>query len=253
MKKFIADNIGVQHGFFTRQGGVSDGIYASLNCGVGSGDDASNVAENLARVRSDLGVDELLTLYQVHSASCVNVTQGDVGGWSRPQADAMITDVAGVALGVLSADCTPVLFSADGEHGVVVAAAHAGWKGAVGGVLDSVIEAFAIRNIASRNIRAAIGPCIGVHSYEVSDSFIAPFLAQDPSNARFFIDAPKAGHMMFNMPAYVRSRLESLGVQDVTDQGLDTYSNEELFFSYRRKTHREELDYGRQISAIVIS
>ena len=251
MNILTADNIPTTHGFFTRQGGVSQGIYASLNCGVGSNDDNAHVSENLERVRDALGADHLQTLYQVHSATCVEVS-APLAHDDRPQADAMITDVRGLALGVLTADCTPVLFSAQGEGGLVVAAAHAGWRGAVGGVLDSVVTTFAARDISARCIKAAIGPCIGPNSYEVSDSFTAPFLAQSPDNARFFIPAPKAGHMMFNMPAYVRSRLEDLGVQDITRQNLDSYSDEEKFFSYRRKTHRNEADYGRQISCIVI-
>lgn len=252
MKYFTADNIKVDHGFFTRQGGVSDGLYDSLNCGVGSDDDADHVRQNLEAVKAEISAERLLTLYQVHGSSCVAVTHDNFAPWSRPKADAMITDVPNVALGVLTADCTPVLFHGKNEKGEVVAAAHAGWKGAVGGVLKSVIERFETYNIRPRDVSAAIGPCIGPNSYEVSEIFAAPFVAQDANNIQFFVDAPRVGHLMFNMPAYVKARLHALGVHDVTDQNLDTYSNEDLFFSYRRKTHREEFDYGRQISAIVI-
>jgi len=241
------DNIKTPHGFFTRQGGASAGLYDSLNCGAGSDDDPAHVRENLKRVKETLGAAHLQTLHQIHSATCVEVTKP----WAldeRPQADAMITCVPGMALGVLTADCAPVLF----EGGGMVAAAHAGWKGALNGVLDAVIDAFKDNCVKPHNISAAIGPCVGPNSYEVSDDFAAPFVVLSTDNQRFFRAAPREGHLMFDLPGYCRARLEGLGVANVLAEGSDTLREEGRFFSYRRATHNNAPDYGRQISVIVI-
>lgn len=256
---FITEDIlktdNVRHGFFGRAGGISRGIYNSLNCGVGSGDDAAAVRENRGRVAESIGAraESFVTLHQVHSADCVRVTK-PWGPDERPKADALVTDVPGLAIAVLTADCTPVLFSgrrADGSP--VVGAAHAGWGGAVGGVLESTVAMMADMGVPRGQIRAAIGPCIGPDSYEVKADFRLKFVEQDPENATFFIPAARAGHLMFDLPSYVRRRLKLAGVGLVDGRGIDTCFNEEDYFSYRRSTHRVEPDYGRQASVIAIA
>lgn len=244
----------IVHGFFGRNGGASRGIYSSLNCGIGSGDEPGAVRENRGRVAESLrmGAENLVTLHQVHSADCV-VLRAPWALDDRPQADAMVTDVPGLAMGVLTADCGPVLFyGAKADGAPVVGAAHAGWGGAVRGVLEATVKAMLAQGARAETLRAAVGPCIGPESYEVSDGFKAPFMAQDEENAVFFAPATRAGHLMFDLPGYIRRRLMLAGVGVVGCRGVDTCFNEEDYFSYRRSTHRAEPDYGRQISVIGI-
>lgn len=239
------------HGFFTRNGGVSQGIYESLNCGAGSEDVPDNVVQNKAIVAQAAGVEpeNLVILHQVHSAECVTVTQPwDID--ARPKADAMVTNVPGLAIGVLTADCTPVLFMGQAADGSVIGAAHAGWGGALRGVLGSTVNK--MKEMGAEDIKACIGPCIGKASYEVSDEFAIPFIDEDDANEHFFQSAQREGHLMFDLPGYCAKKLALAGVRDVHILDRDTYSNEEMFFSYRRTTHRKEPDYGRQISVIVI-
>lgn len=241
----------VRHGFFTREGGVSDGIYASMNCGPGSRDAPERVVENRRRAMAqlDLPPQALVTLYQVHSPKVVVVDEPFAEG-NRPEGDAMVTRRPGLALGILTADCVPVLF-ADGKQGVI-GAAHAGWKGAIGGVIENTLAAMADLGARKGQIVAAIGPCIGQRSYEVGPEFPAPFLAEDPGNADFFAASPRAGHFLFDLPGYVARKLSRLGVHEVSRVPADTCRDEARFFSYRRATLRSEPDYGRQLSAIVL-
>jgi YfiH family protein len=237
---------GVAHGFLGREGGVSTGIHGGLNVGIGSDDDAVAVAENRARATAAvLPGAKLVTLYQVHSGDCITVTAPFEAG--RPRADALVTDRPGLALGILTADCAPVLF-ADVEAGVV-GAAHAGWKGALGGVTDSTILAMESLGARRDRIAAAIGPCIARASYEVDDAFARRFEMDDPANERFFAPA-RAGHHQFDLEAYVVHRLASAGLRRIAALGLDTYADEARFFSFRRATHRGEPGYGRQIALI---
>ena len=237
---------GVAHGFLGREGGVSTGIHSGLNVGIGSDDDAVAVAEN--RVRATAAVlpgAQLVTVYQVHANDCVTVSAPFEG--ERPRADALVTDRPGLALGILTADCAPVLF-ADAAAGVV-GAAHAGWKGAIGGVTDSTIRAREALGAQRDRIAAAIGPCIARTSYEVDDAFARRFETDDPANERFFAPA-RAGHHQFDLEAYVVHRLASAGLRRIAALGLDTYADEARFFSFRRATHRGEPGYGRQIALI---
>jgi len=239
----------IRHGFFTRQGGVSEGLYAGLNVGIGSDDDRDNVMENRARVAGWFRVpaDKLATVHQIHSPD-VFVVDATYAG-ERPQVDAMVTSVPGVALGVLSADCGPILF-ADGKAGVI-GAAHAGWKGALTGVLENTIEAMVALGAARENITAVLGPSIGPASYEVGPEFVERFLAHDLSYDAFFKPSAKPGHSMFDLPSLTISRLRAAGVR-ADNLGLDTYPDKDRFYSYRRTTHAKEPDYGKQISAIAI-
>jgi polyphenol oxidase len=245
---------GVKHAFFTRQGGVSQGLYASLNGGLGSSDNADHVSENRKRMAHIVGVrpDLLLSLYQVHSPHVVTIReQSDV--WTldeRPKADAMVTNVKGLALGVASADCGPVLF-ADGQAGVV-GAAHSGWKGSLGGVLEATLNAMEELGAKRARIRAILGPTISRNAYEVGEDFINNFTNEDPWNRDFFADRGPKQTPHFDLPAYIRHRLEKAGVGVFADLGKCTYSDEVRFFSYRRSVHRHEMDYGRLISAIAL-
>lgn len=247
---FRADALdGIAHGFLGRRGGVSQGTHHGLNVGLGSTDDADAVARNRAlAVNAVLPGARLLSCYQIHSADCITVVE-PWGDRVRPHADAMVTDRPGIALGILTADCAPVLL-ADREAGIV-GAAHAGWKGAVGGVTDTTIRAMESLGARRDRIAAAIGPCIARASYEVDAAFRARFVSDDPENDRFFADA-RDGHAQFDLEAYVAHRLAAAGVQRVEMLGLDTYADEDRFFSYRRATHRREPDYGRQIAIIGI-
>jgi polyphenol oxidase len=241
---------GVRHGFFTREGGVSEGIYASLNCGLGSGDNTDKVTTNRDRVASKVDVKSLVTAYQVHSPTVVEVETP----WTReqaPRADAMVTTRRGVALGILTADCAPVLFA--DRKARVVGAAHAGWRGAVSGVLDATVAAMAKHGARPESIVAAIGPCIAQASYEVGPEFPAPFLAEDPANAAFFKPSARAGHFMFDLRGYVARRLKTIGIGSVHVLTNDTCREEERFFSYRRACLRGEKDYGREISVIALA
>jgi YfiH family protein len=231
------------HGFLGRRGGVSTGDLAGLNVGYGSGDDREAIAENRRRaIAAVLPGAELATVHQVHSATCVYVDQP----WpqdERPRADAMVTDRPNLLLGILTADCAPVLF-ADPEA-CVIGAAHAGWRGALAGVTDSTITAMEALGARRERIVAAVGPCIAQSSYEVDDAFRDRFLAADPANERFFAPGPH-----FDLETYVVQRLRAAGVGTVEPLGLDTYAAPDLFYSYRRATHRGEADYGRQVSLI---
>lgn len=240
----------IRHAFFTREGGVSQGIYASLNCGPGSKDAPEAVAENRARALAmmDLPVDALVTVHQTHSAEVVEVTAPWAEG-ARPAADAMVTTTPGLALGILTADCAPVLLT-DRRVGVI-GAAHAGWKGAVGGVLENTLDKMVALGAKRKHIVAAIGPCIGQRSYEVGADFQAPFLTEDAMNKDFFAPLP-SGKFLFDLPGYVSRKLSRLGVEDVTRVPADTCRDEARFFSYRRATLRGEADYGRQLSVIVL-
>jgi YfiH family protein len=243
---------GLRHGFFTRQGGVSGGIYASLNCGPGSRDDAANVAENRARVAEILGVkpDRLLSLSQQHSAEAVAVKKPWDGG-KTPEADAMVTSTPGLALGVLTADCAPVLF-ADGEAGVI-GAAHAGWRGALSGIVEATVKAMEKLGASPARITAVIGPAISQKAYEVGSEYLEQFLAAEPDSGPFFITDESSGEPHFDLPGYVGERLARAGVGQIADLGLCTYCEETRLFSYRRSQHHGEEDYGRQISAIVLA
>ena len=236
---------GIAHGFLGRRGGVSTGLHAGLNVGIGSDDDVEAVTEN-RRLATEavLPGGRLLTLYQTHSA---NVVRALTAFDDRPEGDALVTDRPGLALGILTADCTPVLL-ADREAGVV-GAAHAGWKGAIGGVTDATIAAMEKIGARRDRIAAAVGPCIARSSYEVDDAFARRFETDDPANERFFAPG-KPGHHQFDLEAYVAHRLAKAGLARIEMLGLDTYGDEARFFSFRRATHRGEPGYGRQISII---
>ena len=240
----------IEHGFFGRKGGVSQGIFASLNCGPGSGDVRADVIENRRRAAGALGnTAHLLTLYQIHSPHVATVTAPWQIG-EGPQADAMVTNVAGIALGILTADCAPVLF-ADAEAGVI-GAAHAGWKGALGGVTDSTVAAMESLGAKRHRIAAAIGPCISQTNYEVGPEFRDKFADADSRNLRFFAPGDRAHHYRFDLEGYVAQRLSGAGLAATTQLSACTYASESDFFSFRRATHRAENDYGRQVSAIVL-
>ncbi len=238
---------GVPHGFLGRRGGVSQGVVARLNVGLGSADDPVAVAENRRRARDAvLPGAALCGLFQIHSASVVRVLTAFRDD-DRPRGDAMVTDRPGILLGIVTADCAPVLF-ADMAAGVV-GAAHAGWKGALDGVTDATIAQMETLGAQAGRIVAAIGPCIARASYEVDMTFVERFAAADPANERFFAEN-RPGHARFDLEAYVAARLAAAGVRRVEALGLDTCAEPDRFFSYRRATQRGEADYGRQLSAI---
>jgi YfiH family protein len=242
----------IRHGFFTRGGGVSQGVYASLNGGVGSNDSPDKVAENRARMAAALGVapDRLLTAYQIHSPDVVTVEMP----WTqetRPRADAMVTRTAKLALGVFTADCGPLLF-ADSEAGVI-GAAHAGWRGALSGVIEATVAAMEKLGAERGHIAAALGPVIRQANYEVGAEFVDRFIATDAANARFFAPAANAGHALFDLAGYIAARIQHAGIVQFDDLGLCTYAEPERFFSYRRMTHQDEPDYGRHINAIALT
>jgi YfiH family protein len=239
----------INHGFFTRQGGVSTGIYASLNCGVGSSDNPALTLENRARVQKTLGAKALVTLYQIHSPTIVTVTSA----WKRPgapRADGMVTALPGIALGILTADCGPVLL-ADPERRII-GAAHAGWKGALGGICRNVTDAMCAIGAKRENIIAATGPSIAQKSYEVGPELRAAFTARSADFGQFFKPSERDGFFMFDLEGFVAAELEAAGVGRVDRLSRDTYAETDLFFSYRRTTHMDEPDYGRQISAIML-
>jgi hypothetical protein len=256
MLKLTAANLdlpGIAHGFFGRKGGVSEGMYASLNCGPGSDDDPDKVAENRRRVLAALanGTEaKLATVYQVHGSTAVAVHEP----WqqdARPKADAMVTDRQGVALGILTADCAPVLF-ADPDAGVI-GAAHAGWQGALAGITDAAIAQMESLGAERARIRAAVGPCIHQPAYEVGPEFQPRFVAADPTNAGFFAPGERDGHFQFDLPGYVAHRLRAAGITDAHIVPACTYTLEDAFYSFRRCTHRKEPDNGRQLSAIMLA
>tara|TARA_R110002167_G_scaffold14871_1_gene59826 strand:+ start:448 stop:1227 length:780 start_codon:yes stop_codon:yes gene_type:complete len=242
----------LQHGFFTRRGGVSDGIYASLNCGYGSDDSGAAVTENRARVAGAMRVatPAVLTVHQYHSAETVTAREPWLPA-AAPKADALVTDRAGLALSILTADCAPVLL-ADAEAGVI-GAAHAGWRGALTGILESVIAAMQTLGARREAIAAAVGPCIAQPSYEVGAEFRAAFTDAAAGNAGYFQPSDRAGHFRFDLPGYVGDRLRANELGEVEVLGIDTYAEADDFFSYRRTTHRGEPDYGRQISVISLT
>jgi hypothetical protein len=242
---------GIRHAFFTRAGGVSGGVYASLNAGIGSNDDPGHVAENRARMAAALGVapERFLTCYQIHSPDVVVATAPWSGG-ARPRADAIVTTVPELAIGISTADCGPVLL-ADAQAGVI-GAAHAGWRGALGGVTDATIAAMEKLGATRENIVAALGPMIRQNNYETGVDLRDRFLAADSANSRFFRAAGREAHFMFDLAAYVTARLATAGIGAIEDVGACTYADAAKFFSYRRMTHCGEADYGRHVNAIVL-
>ncbi|NNE51629.1 MAG: peptidoglycan editing factor PgeF [Sulfitobacter sp.] len=244
-----SDTLGpVRHGFFTRAGGASSGVFTGLNCGQGSSDQREIVQINRARVADAMGVtpDHLVGVHQVHSAEVAHVTAPLE---EKPRADAMVTDRPGLALSILTADCQPVLF-ADAEAGVI-GAAHAGWRGALDGILDATVDAMVALGAERGNIHAVIGPCISQRAYEVGPEFFEDFIAEDPENARFFAQG-EGDRMQFDLPGFGLYRLRQAGVGEATWTRHCTYSDEARFFSYRRATHAKEADYGRLIAAITL-
>jgi polyphenol oxidase len=243
---------GISHGFFTREGGHSTGLFDSLNCGMGSGDDKETVLKNRATVAAKLGVasDRLLSAWQIHSPDAVAVS-GPWDGEERPRVDALVTTTPGIGLGVLTADCGPVLFA--DPKAKVIGAAHAGWKGALTGVTARTLAVMEEQGADRANVTAVIGPMISRAAYEVGPEFPGRFIEADPRNAQFFIASPRAGHYMFDLPGYLAERLRGEGVGTVVNLSLCTFSDERRFFSYRRATHRNEKDYGRLISAIALT
>lgn len=255
LKPVRAENLvsldGVAHGFFTRQGGVSKGIYTTLNCGLGSSDNPDAVRENRKRVLAHLGAKGIVSAHQVHGTTALHVDSVWPEG-VRPKADAMVTATRGLAVGVLTADCAPVLM-ADAGAGVV-GAAHAGWRGAIAGILEATIDAMEQLGASRARIAAAVGPCIRQRAYEVGPEFEAQFVKLDPANARFFTPGPgRGGRPHFDLSGYALSRLEAAGIACAVQSAACTYENPGDFFSYRGSQTRREPDYGRQISAIVLT
>jgi YfiH family protein len=242
----------VRHAFFTRQGGVSQGIYASLNGGIGSRDAAAHVAENRALMAAAVGVrpENFLTPFQVHSPDVAVVDEpwpADV----RPRADALVTRTPGVAIGVSTADCGPVLFADPVAR--VIGAAHAGWRGALTGVLEATIAAMERCGAVRDQIAAAAGPMIRQSNYEVGPEFVVRFVAADAANDRFFAAGSRPGHALFDLAGYIVARLAAAGIRQIEDVGRCTYEDDMAFFSYRRSVHRREPDYGRHINAIALA
>jgi YfiH family protein len=248
----LAPLANVRHAFFTRSGGVSPGVYASLNGGVGSNDRPENVAENRARMAAILGVgpDRLLTAYQIHSPDVVIANEP----WTRenrPRADAIVTRVPRLAIGVSTADCGPLLL-ADSSAGVI-GAAHAGWRGALSGVIEETIAAMEQIGADRNRITAALGPTIRQANYEVGPEFVERFLVKDPANAGFFARSERADHAMFDLAGYIGDRIRRAGINQFEDLELCTYAEPERFFSYRRTTRSGEADYGRHVNAIALA
>jgi YfiH family protein len=242
----------IRHGFFTRQGGVSEGLYASLNCGFGSQDNPEHVTanRNLAMSTLDVPPQCLATVYQQHTTK-VSIIGDDWAPGQEPQvADAMVTNRPGIALGILTADCAPVLLA--DRKANVVAAVHAGWRGALGGILDNAVQAMVSLGAKTNRIVASVGPCIAQRSYEVGPEFPIPFLEQDGDNHFFFTAAQREGHYFFDLPGYVARRLAKASVSEVARTPCDTFREESRFFSYRRSVLKGEGDYGRNLSAIVL-
>jgi polyphenol oxidase len=241
---------GLRHAFFSREGGVSDGIYAGLNGGLGSNDDPAAVAENRRRMAAQMGVppSHFLSVHQIHSPDAA-VATGPWQGASRPRADAIVTRTEGLAIGITAADCGPLLLVDPNAR--VIGAAHAGWKVALTGIVESTIAAMEKLGAERAGIVAAIGPLIRQPSYEVGSEFVERFMEEDAENTLFFLPAAREGHAMFDLAGFIRARLENAGVLVIDDIGIDTYSDER-FFSYRRSVHRKEPDYGRHVHAIVL-
>jgi polyphenol oxidase len=242
---------GIRHGFFTRHGGVSSGVYASLNGGIGSQDDATHVVENRARMAAAVGVEasRFMTAYQVHSPHVV-VADTPWTPQARPRADAIVTRMPALAIGVTTADCGPILLAEPRAR--VIAAAHAGWRGALAGIVEATINAMEQLGAVRSQIRAVLGPMIRQPNYEVGSDLISRFAAEDPANSRFFLPAGRAEHALFDLAGYITARLLRAGVAGVEDVGLCTYADPPRFFSFRRATHRAEADYGRHVNAIAL-
>jgi len=243
---------GIRHAFFTREGGVSSGVYEGLNGGTGSNDKPEHITENRARMAAAVGVkpENFLTAYQIHSPDVV-VAERPWPQSERPRADAIVTKVPGLAIGISTADCGPVLFA--DPQARVLGAAHAGWRGAFGGVIESTLTAMEKLGADRTRVVAAAGPMISQPNYEVGQELVDRFVAADPANARFFAPATRPGHAMFDLPGYVVARLTAAGVRHVENLAVCTYGNPAQFYSYRRSTHRAEPDYGRHINAIALS
>lgn len=241
---------GLRHAFFSREGGVSSGIYQGLNGGIGSNDDPAHVIENRRRMAEHMGVApaHLIGVHQIHSPDAV-VATGPWPGETRPRADAIVTRTEGIAIGVTTADCGPILFADPAAR--VIGAAHAGWKGALTGVLESTIDAMEKLGADRSGMVAAIGPLIRQQSYEVGGEFVERFLDADAEHGAFFIPSERSGHSMFDLAGFIRMRLENAGVLMIDDIGVDTYADER-FYSYRRSVHRNEPDYGRLVHAIAL-
>jgi YfiH family protein len=243
---------GIRHAFFTRDGGVSRGVYASLNGGIGSDDASQDIAENRARMAAALGVapSHFITAYQIHSPTVVTAEQP----WppdARPRADAIVTRVPGLAIGISTADCGPVLF-ADARAGVI-GAAHAGWRGALTGVLEATIEAMEACGAARADIVVGLGPMIRQGNYEVGPEFVVRFQDDGAGNAAFFKPGARAGHALFDLAGYIAARLAKAGIGRIEDVGCCTYADDARFYSYRRSVHRGEADYGRHVNAIALA
>lgn len=240
---------GVRHAFFSREGGVSEGVYASLNGGVGSNDAPERVAENHARMAAHLGVvkERLLVPFHIHSSYVYAISEP----WTeRPRCDGIVTRAKGLALGATGADCGMLLFADPGAG--VIGACHAGWKGALSGVIEATVAIMQDEGARLGEIHVALGPCIGGKSYEVGADFVANFLDADRSNARFFVRSTREGHSMFDLPGFITARVEKLGVASFENLSIDTYADEARCFSYRRCTHRKDADFGRLVSAIAL-
>ncbi|MGH1455554.1 MAG: peptidoglycan editing factor PgeF [Alphaproteobacteria bacterium] len=252
---FIDNNMGISYGFFTRKGGEKNEIYSGLNCGYGSDDIPENIRKNRRAVANEMNVEQsdLLSLYQIHGGDVIFVNTP----WNeevRPKADAFITDKAGIALGILTADCAPVLFYGQKSSGEpVVGAAHAGWKGSLCGVLENTILEMRRIGATQESIKTCVGPCISKRSYEVSEGFADPFIDENEQSEVFFSAGSNTGHLHFDLSGYCGWRLSRAGIKAVSLMDVDTYKNEDEFFSYRRSTHKKEPDYGRQISVITIN
>lgn len=242
----------IQGGFFTREGGVSEGIYKGLNCGLGSDDNREAVVENQTRAAKHLSCshDHLLTLHQIHSSDCVVVDER----WhylKRPKADSIVTNKKDIILGILTADCVPVLFYDEDNH--VIGAAHAGWKGAIGGVLQETVHKMVDLNAKPSSIQALVGPCIAYDSYEVGQEFYDQFILSDNTHIQLFKKSEKPGHYYFNLREFIVLTLSNIGLMSVNHVFEDTYQEKDRFYSYRRSQHLNEPDYGRTLSAIVLS
>jgi purine-nucleoside/S-methyl-5'-thioadenosine phosphorylase / adenosine deaminase len=248
----LAALTGVCHAFFTRNGGVSTGLYASLNGGVGSGDAPANVADNRARMAATLGVspENFITAYQIHSPEVVTVARPWTSN-ARPRADAIVTRTEGLAVGISTADCAPVLFA--DARARVVGAAHAGWRGALAGVIEATIDAMEQCGADRADIVAGLGPMIRQPNYEVGPEFVARFRAADAGNEHYFRPSKRSGHALFDLAGYIAAQLAAAGVRQIEDLGRCTYADEGAFFSYRRSVHRGEADYGRHINAIALA
>jgi hypothetical protein len=243
---------GIRHAFFTRRGGVSGGVYASLNGGIGSRDSADLVVDNRSRMAVALGVapDRLITAYQIHSPHVVTV-ESPWTAEARPRADAIVTRTRGLAVGVTTADCGPILF-ADPQAGVV-GAAHAGWRGALAGIVEATVDAMERLGAHRGRIRAVLGPMIRQDNYEVGPDLMARFRAEDSASDPFFRPAARQDHALFDLPGYITARLVRADIGEVEDLGLCTYADPDRFFSFRRSTHRAEADYGRHVNAIALA